>query len=116
MRQSAQVSGGIVHRTLDESPAGPARAPDGRRDTALVTAADAARADLFRLLAELGEHRAQSDALVEACVACLEAAQCVAGLVADGAPAGKATADPRAQEALHALRAATVAIRFALAE
>ncbi|EOD64381.1 hypothetical protein H480_32093 [Amycolatopsis vancoresmycina DSM 44592] len=104
----AEVSGGSVHRTLNEPVAGPAR----RRDAAMRTSAAAVRADLDRLLTELGEHRVRSDALVEACVACLEAAHSVAGLVADGA----AAADPREQEAVHALRAATVAVRFALAE
>jgi hypothetical protein len=96
-----------VYRTLNEPVAGPARTRD-----AAMTAAAAVRADLDRLLTELGEHRVRSDALVEACVACLEAAHCVAGLAADGPAAG----DPREQEAVHALRAATVAIRFALAE
>ncbi|MGW5740628.1 O-linked N-acetylglucosamine transferase [Amycolatopsis sp. NPDC003861] len=97
-----------MYRTLNEPVAGPART----RDAATMTTAAAVRADLDRLLTELGEHRVRSDALVEACVACLEAARCVAGLVADDA----AGVDPREQEAVHALRAATVAIRFALAE
>lgn len=97
-----------MYRTLNEPVTGPART----RDAATRTTADAVRAELDRLLTELGEHRVRSDALVEACVACLEAAQCVAGLVADGT----AAADPREQEAVHALRAATVAVRFALAE
>ncbi|MET8852040.1 O-linked N-acetylglucosamine transferase [Amycolatopsis sp. NPDC004625] len=97
-----------MYRTLNEPVTGPVRA----RDAGTQTIAAAVRADLDRLLTELGEHRVRSDALVEACVACLEAAHCVAGLVADDA----AAADPREQEAVHALRAATVAIRFALAE
>ncbi|UOZ02738.1 O-linked N-acetylglucosamine transferase [Amycolatopsis sp. WQ 127309] len=107
-----------MHRTLNETVADPARTPpdDGRRDAALVTAADGVQADIFRLLTALGEHRAKSDALVEACVACLEAAQCVAGLVAGDSPAEHTTMDPRAQEAVHAMRAATLAVRFAVTE
>ncbi|HEU5472497.1 MAG TPA: hypothetical protein VFV67_17745 [Actinophytocola sp.] len=53
---------------------------DSHRDAALVAAMDGLHADTTRLLTTLAEYRAKSNALVEACMACLEAAQCIAGL------------------------------------
>lgn len=89
---------------------------DAHRDAALAAAADGLHADIVRMLTTLTEYRAKSDALVEACVACLEAALCIAGLVADGSPVADTTTDRRGQEAVYAMRAAMLAVRLALVE
>ncbi|MEV6134021.1 O-linked N-acetylglucosamine transferase [Streptomyces violaceusniger] len=81
------------------------------------TAVDATVADpigevhreITRLLTELGRAGGRPDALVEACVACLEAAQSTSA-----AATGQEQPDTAAQEALHAVNAAALAIRYAL--
>ncbi|MFD8089571.1 O-linked N-acetylglucosamine transferase [Streptomyces malaysiensis] len=66
--------------------------------------------EITRLLAKLSRAGGgRPDALVEACVACLEAAQCTSA-----AATGQERADTGAQEALHAVNAAALAIRYAL--
>ncbi|HKS47072.1 MAG TPA: hypothetical protein VJT49_18570 [Amycolatopsis sp.] len=106
-----------MHQALNEPRAEPEPGEeDPGRDAALVAAAGGVQSAIFRLLSTLGEHRAKSDALIEACVACLEAAQCLAGLVVDDAVVTESPDDPRGQEAVYAMRAATLAVRFALAE
>ncbi|UJW29882.1 hypothetical protein L3Q67_32305 [Saccharothrix sp. AJ9571] len=75
--------------------------------------ADGLNDDILKLLSMLSGHPARSDALVEACVACLEAAQCLAGLVAGGIPI---TTDRQGEDAVHAIRAASLAVRSALVE
>ncbi len=67
--------------------------------------------EITRLLAKLGGAGGRPDALVEACVACLEAAQS-----ASAAATGRQQPDTGAQEALHAVNAAALAIRYALAK
>jgi hypothetical protein len=82
------------------------RTPNGPQDAAV---ASGLHDRIAELLAEFAGGRARSDALVEASVACLEAAKCLAGL-AGAMPAG---ADP-GQDAVHAVRAAGLAVRSAL--
>ncbi|MFE5124219.1 O-linked N-acetylglucosamine transferase [Streptomyces sp. NPDC056669] len=65
--------------------------------------------EITRLLTELGRAGGRPDALVEACVACLEAAQSTSA-----AATGQEQPDSAAQEALHAVNAAALAIRYAL--
>lgn len=65
--------------------------------------------EITRLLTELGRAGGRPDALVEACVACLEAAQSTSA-----AATGQEQPDTAAQEALHAVNAAALAIRYAL--
>ncbi|MGW5697744.1 O-linked N-acetylglucosamine transferase [Streptomyces asiaticus] len=66
--------------------------------------------EITRLLTKLGRPSGtRPDALVEACVACLEAAQCTSA-----AATGQEHPDTGAQEALHAVNAAALAIRYAL--
>ncbi|MFD5390840.1 O-linked N-acetylglucosamine transferase, partial [Streptomyces sp. NPDC127074] len=65
--------------------------------------------EITRLLTELGRAGGRPDALVEACVACLEAAQSTSA-----AATGQQQPDSAAQEALHAVNAAALAIRYAL--
>lgn len=67
--------------------------------------------EITRLLAMLGRAGGESDALVAACVACLEAAQSTSA----AALGQKQTGDGE-REALNAAGAAVLAIRFALVE
>ncbi|MBI0297169.1 O-linked N-acetylglucosamine transferase [Streptomyces sp. PRKS01-29] len=65
--------------------------------------------EITRLLTDLGRSGSRPDPLVEACLACLEAAQCTSA-----AATGQEAPDTGAQEALHAVNAAALAIRYAL--
>jgi hypothetical protein len=65
--------------------------------------------EISRLLAELCRVSGEPDALMDACVACLEAAQ-----ITSAAALGQEQRGDGAREALYAANAAVLALRFAL--
>lgn len=94
-------------------------APSTVDEVADATRADtfgALHADIVELVNRLAKVRAGSDALVAACVACLDAARSIAGALALDLDEEYRHLDESRQDALHAARAATMAIRFALVE
>lgn len=75
---------------------------------------DDLRGEIRRLAGCLTREQARTDPLVDAGVACLEAADSICAAIAERHGAGRLVADEAFQEALCATRAAGVAIRFAM--
>ncbi|MBB5158866.1 O-linked N-acetylglucosamine transferase [Saccharopolyspora phatthalungensis] len=82
--------------------------------TSPQVAASDVRREIRRLIDAFVVAQRPPDPLAEAGVACLEAADCISGVLAERRQSGETVADEAFQEALRAVRAATLAIRFAL--